>query len=167
MTSREYEKVVHDIAAALYEVAENMQAEKLGYGSSNKLAGISGFNHQIDVSIASKNDLILIECKRWNQRVEVPAFLTFLARILDIKAQETRRAVHPIVVTTIGFEEGVRTLANYYKIQLQVVRSASEFAMKYKNVATLGTSGTISPKGSLTIEKYDANGNLIDARALL
>jgi hypothetical protein len=134
MTPTEYEEVTKDIVNSIFRQVEGIPPEKVRSGVTNKWTGISQAKHQIDVSVEGRDDVIIVECKNWNKRVGQPAFLAFLARILDIKPTE-KRQIHSVVVTTIGFDRGnIQKLAEYYKIDLQVVHSAEEFVMKYKMV---------------------------------
>ena len=115
-------------------------------------------------SIEDKKNIILIECKKLGDKVDVPTFLTFLARVQDIYLQESRRGnlreIHSIVVTTVGFDPGVQTLAAYYGIRLQLVQSVAEFALQYKNYWSIGVRDEAKFTQSMLVEKYDKDGNL-------
>lgn len=126
MTPKEYEQVVAELSRALYEIAEGNAPPKVEDGFNNKWKGASTYCHQIDVSVEGPKDIVLIECKNWGSEVTVPAFLTFLARVIDIVPVHNTKKIHSKVVTTVGFDPGVRTLAGYYEIGLHQVRSASE-----------------------------------------
>jgi hypothetical protein len=138
MTPKGYEQVVADLTRALYELTEGNIPLKVAEGSDNKWKGASTYCHQIDVSIEGPKDIILIEGKNWGTKVPVPAFLTFLARVTDIAPVHTTKTIHSKVVTTVGFDPGGRILADYYEIGLHQVRSASEFAMQFKNFGCAG-----------------------------
>ena len=138
MEPDEYEKVVRDIVESLFRQVENITPEQIKHGRESLCRGASTFPHQIDVLAAGGGDIILVECKRWAETVDVPSFLTFLARILDIRPVENERTIHAVMVTTKGFESGVKTLASYYNIDLRIVHSATEFIMSYKHFQAIG-----------------------------
>src|SRR3990170_5153392 len=125
----EYEEITAEIEAALFEQVEGLKPEQVRHGRSNLRVGISGFPHQIDVSVEGEKDVLLAECKSWNQNVDVPRFLTFLARILDIRPTEQGRTIHSAVVTTKGFDSGITKLADYYGITLHTVISPTDFVV--------------------------------------
>lgn len=163
MTPKEYEEITQAVAAELYESVEGAAGD-VRYGAGSKLQGIAGYVHQIDVSILSDRDLVLVECKNYGRPVDVPTFLAFLARVLDIRALHTNRTVHPIVVTTVDFDPGVEKLAGYYGIGLERVKSVAEFGLRYKNAVVehclvrlgLGVSGID--------EHHNPHGNSIEDR---
>lgn len=144
MTPDEYEQVTRSVVESIYEQVEGLRARQAKQGRTNLWRGMSGFRHQIDVSVEGNEDLLLIECKMWSDSVDVPRFLTFLARILDITPTEHHRKIHAAVVTTKGFESGVNQLADCYKIDLQRVSSPVEFAIKYKHLFAIGVQDDLN-----------------------
>ena len=141
MTPDQYEVIVQDIASKLHEYA-GVPADSIRVGKKNKWPGISGYSHQIDVSIEDKKNIILIECKKLGDKVDVPTFLTFLARVLDIYLQESRRGnlreIHSIVVTTVGFDPGVETLAAYYASAIWAANRCTRLARRYALIPLSG-----------------------------
>src|SRR3954467_15657327 len=130
MTPDEYEQIAREIARSIFEHVEGVTPDKVGCGRKNRPPGISGYRHQIDVSVRGLQDLILIECKCWKKKVSVEAVLTFFGRIHDI-APTFSGQIHGVMVTTKGFQPGVELLAKYYKIDLQIVRGPDEFSFAY------------------------------------
>ncbi len=131
--SKEYEKIVTDIFKSVFERVEGVEPTQVRYGSENKRIGKSSYEHQIDVSIEHQQNLYLVECKCWKNSVYVEKILAFYARILDI-ASIFEGQTHGVIVTTKGFNSGVRTLADHYGIDLLIVQSANQFAFKYKHL---------------------------------
>lgn len=144
MTPSEYEQVTKSLVESIVEQVEDVGSYQVKQGRTNHWTGVSGFAHQIDVSVESLDDLLLIECKRWTESVDVPSFLTFLARVIDIR--ETRRYphIHASVVTTKNFESGVTRLAAYYKVDLHKVSSPVEFAIRYKQLFAIGVKDELN-----------------------
>lgn len=148
----EYEKITAAIEAALFEQVEGLKPKQVKHGRSNLWAGVSGFPHQIDVSVAGEKDVLLAECKCWTQNVDVDRFLTFLARILDIRPTEQGRAIHSAVVTTKGFDPGIKKLADYYGIDLHTVTSPTDFVVKYKNLFSISKSDQVGVSDEILLE---------------
>jgi len=69
-----------------------------------KWQGASGYEHQIDESFSTKDEqgIMLVECKHWAKCIDIPAFSTFLARIIDIAKRECNSFVLGMLVTTQG-----------------------------------------------------------------
>ena len=148
----EYEEITAEIEAALFEQVEGLKPEQVRHGRSNLWVGISGFPHQIDVSVEGEKDVLLVECKCWTQNVDVPRFLTFLARILDIRPTEQGRTIHSAVVTTKGFDSGITKLADYYGITLHTVTSPTDFVVKYKNLFSISKSDQVPFSDEVLLE---------------
>ena len=139
MTSRKYEEITKRIVIGIFRQVEGIRREEVHCGRSNKWQGVSQAKHQIDVSVDGRNDVLLVECKKWKEKVDLRSFLSFLARVIDIRSKEIKskekRHVHAVFVTTVGFDQGnIQKLADYYNIDLSVVHSEYEFLMKYKGL---------------------------------
>ncbi len=153
MTSQEYEAITQKLFARITEQVEGEGAAKqVKRGLRNRVKGQSGYRHQIDVSVELTHDLLLVECKMWKAQVNVPAFLAFLARIIDIRpTQPALATIHASMVTTRGFQSGVRKLADYYNaqldnvsIQLDKVSSPTEFGLRYKHLFVIGAQDDLN-----------------------
>lgn len=142
MTSHEYERITKSLVASIVEQVEGITPRDVGYGCTNKEKGQSGYEHQIDVSVKGARDWLLVECKKWDKGVDVERFLAFLARIIDIRPTQPSLNIHASLVSKKACQSGVEQLANYYKniynIQLDVVRSPTEFAIRYKHLLAMG-----------------------------
>lgn len=83
-----------------------------------KYPGASGHEHQIDVScevvLAGCRILILAECKKYAQRVNISDLLEFVGRLRDIGAHKG------IMVTTVGYQEGAMRIAEENRVALIV-----------------------------------------------
>jgi hypothetical protein len=135
MKDSSYERLIAGIACKLTSYPGLATSGTVGFGRSNVWVGASTFSHQIDVSLQNETDVLLVECKHWQDRNVPPeAFLTMWARVADIsqgKACAGRR-VRGAVVTTHGFQRGVYVLAGYYQevMSLFTAKSAQELAVK-------------------------------------
>lgn len=142
MDSTDYEKVVAEIAKSLVRQVEGRDDPPIGWGPTNKIQGASGHKHQIDVSYNDPaGNLFLVECKYWNSLVEAGGVLTFLGRIVDIKKARPSATVLGAMATTIGYQSGALLIANYWRIDPQLVRSPDDFGMKYKTLFVQGIVG--------------------------
>jgi hypothetical protein len=121
INSEEYERLVAEIAQPFFK-RKNNSAFEVNCGRRNRWQGVSGYKHQVDVSLQSTSKIILIECKCWERAVVVSQFLTFLARLQDIKPMHPSAEVKGVMITNAGFQRGVLILANHYKVvDLQIV----------------------------------------------
>lgn len=68
-----------------------------------------------------------------SQIVQSESVLTFFGRIYDIKPTFNGQ-VHGVLVAMEGFQPGVEVLAEHLNIDLQPVRSPSEFGFAYKKL---------------------------------
>lgn len=133
MTPQEYEQTISEIAQSIFERVEGLTPKQVKYGNENRWLGASGYQHQIDVSVQSVHDLVLVECKYWDRNVPVEAVLTFFGRVHDIRPMFAGQ-VHPVIATKVGFQPGAELLAGYYNIDLQVIPSANIFGFMYKRL---------------------------------
>jgi hypothetical protein len=94
---------------------------------NSKLRGVSGYEHQIDVSFSCSmigvKLLFLVECKYYNKKVSVEDILAFKARIDDIRAHKG------VFVTTEGYQKGALTFAKQNGIALVTVKALSPWIM--------------------------------------
>lgn len=135
MTPSEYEQLVADIVAGICAGAPELDGFHVSSGRKNRLSGASGYKHQIDVSLIGQENVYLIECKRWETKIGVQEIMVLAARATDIARAQQDTTVHPILASKIGGTRGAITLAAYFGIQLEVVRSAGAFGFRIgKNV---------------------------------
>lgn len=131
MNAKDYEKITSEIVQEIYKIVEGEKVE-VGYGQRNKLRGVSGFLHQIDVSLRGVSDLLLVECKCWEDVVSLEAVLVFVSRVCDIRPTFSGE-VYAYMITTKGFSKGgIDKIAKQYKINLCVASSPHDFAITYK-----------------------------------
>ena len=116
----------------------------IGFGGGNKLIGESGQQHQIDVSFVdnsfSEATLILIECKRWKNNVDVS-----VAKIIDWNLKDILgNPIYPdsgkaIIVTTSGFQKGTNKVAGFKDIITQSVNDDVPYGFRYENIVQEAT----------------------------
>lgn len=80
--------------------------------------------------------LVLVECKRWERRITVKEVLVLASRAADIRAAieaaELERQVWVSLATTEGASSNAALLARQFKISLDRVRSAREYAVRLR-----------------------------------
>jgi len=115
----EYERLVQKILES--KIREEYPSTVIKVFHNRKYRGQSGQEHQIDVSaelmLAGCRVLILAECKKYRASVGNEDVLTFLGRIRDIGAGKG------IIVTTVGYQEGAKRLAEANGIALVLAKS--------------------------------------------
>ncbi len=138
MSPEEYETIVSEIVAGICRGAPELSDLKLGFGRRNKLQGASSYKHQIDVSLTGVPNIYLIECKRWDDKIGVEEIMVLAARGTDIAQSRKSVKVHCILATKVGATRGAVTLAQYFGIELEIVRSAQEFGMRIGKRVSVG-----------------------------
>ena len=139
MKSAEYEFVVSQIAKGIFTAIEGQNPDEVKHGRRNKWKGASGFAHQIDVTVLGPRDLIFVECKAWGRRIKAEHVLTLAGRTIDVRQKLTGEIlIHPMLVTTVGFQKGTNALAEFFGVRLFKVESATQFAIQFKQLWSLG-----------------------------
>jgi hypothetical protein len=132
----------------------------LGQGRRNRVPGASGYEHQIDVSLLSVTKAYLIECKRWESKIGVEEVMTLAARGTDIAQVNEGQMIQAILVSTKGATRGAVALAQFFNVQLEVVRSAHVFGLRIGNQVSVGASSgfRITDRATITVVQNDASG---------
>ena len=137
---QQYDKYEEFISSLVKNIKESGRVIRdLGFGRRNKLRGISGQCHQIDVSFIDESfpnpTLVLIECKRCTGNVapSVPKILKYNAG--DITSNPKYPAdAKMIITTTSAFSSGARRIAEYEKICIQTVNHGPPFGFSYESL---------------------------------
>ncbi len=132
MDSRVQEELVATIVRTMAEAREGKEQAKIGLGSTNRIRGASGFEHQIDVSVQTQEDLFIWECKHWGRNVLPEAVLTLVARGFDIQRAHQERSVKLNIVVNRSLTAGAARLADFFGVKTHVATSPAEFALGYK-----------------------------------
>jgi hypothetical protein len=130
MSPEDYERVVADIVKGISDSAPALTGFRLGVGRANRLLGASTYEHQIDVSLLNREKIYLVECKRWEAKIGVEEIMILAARCADIAQRNEQCSVQAIIASTKGLTRGGRKLAQFFNIQVEVVRSAQEFGFR-------------------------------------
>ena len=128
--SREYEQLVEKL---INKLANWPGVEGIFAGPGNHIHGASGQPHQIDVSITTETDLILLECKELNRAVELAHSLIFAARLDDIRKANLGKNVTGSIVSTKTAAEGVHRIAAAYNFNVDIVASEEEYVVSITN----------------------------------
>jgi len=151
MKSQEYEQIVSKIVGSIFEAAEGNKSLQVKHGKRNLWIGCSGHRHQIDVSVCNSQDLLLVECKYWKKKIPVEMVLAFFGRVADISPRYNLK-IHSIIITSIGFQKGADLVARHFNIDLCLVHSPSEFALKYKNYFMIARQDTVTTADSVNVK---------------
>jgi len=117
-----YESLVHNLIDELTSGATSF--------SGVQVAGASGFDHQIDVSVLTPTNLAIVECKHWSDPIDAEPVLAFAARLSDIRAANPGLKIHASLVSTKDATRGATKLAEYFGVSLDVVLNECEFAVE-------------------------------------
>ena len=132
MTPTQQEKFVAAIARKMAEAHEGAGNADVQSGPRNRVRGLSGFPHQVDVSVSTTEDLVLYECKYWGRKVGPDAILAFAARGIDIQGAMPGRRVTLNIVVKDDLTAGAAQLAEFFRVKRQIAKSAAEFTLAYK-----------------------------------
>lgn len=105
----------------------------LNSGRQNRIEGVSGYKHQIDVSLQDSHRLFIIECKQWNKKAGVAEVLVLASRSIDIQQNFPSLKVFPILVSTKEATKPAKQIAGHFKIAIEAVKSAAEFGLRLGN----------------------------------
>jgi Restriction endonuclease len=151
-----------DYEAFMAELIKGVKAtgrsiSEIHFGKGNFLKGASGQQHQIDVSFIDstfdEKKLVLIECKRWKDPVDVSVPKILKYNLDDLSASdEFPDANLGIIITTSKFQVGAKTIATYEGILIQVVNHGPPYDFRYENIVQCGLQETISIGDSVSIE---------------
>lgn len=159
-TGSEYEVFVSKLINGIQNGQRNIT--HLGSGQRNKIEGISGVSHQIDVSFVDHSfaspTLVLIECKRLGKKVKLEHIKVLQATrediILNLKIASNIKA---IIITTLGVQSGARKYADFYGVDIeQLPHDEKNFTFQYENVISAGisiSSGRVSINATATLIK--------------
>lgn len=153
--SAEYEKFIASLIKHVKNTGRDIR--DIGFGGDNKLLGESGQPHQIDVSFVdysfSEATLILIECKRWENKVDVS-----VAKIIDWNLKDIlRNPIYPdhgkaIIVTTSGFQKGTDKVAGFKDIITQPVNDDIPYGFRYENIVQEATRSELEMTNNVDVE---------------
>ena len=138
---RKYERETATIVQSVVDRVKGRGETSVLRGASNRIRGVSGYGHQVDVSVWSDGDLFLIECKYLHKRVPLAAVLVLLGRIADIAATDRYETVVGAFATLKGGNRNAERVAAAHSIELHVVTSANDFAMRYQDHLVRGIPG--------------------------
>jgi hypothetical protein len=130
LSADEYEILVADIVRGMQQSAPEMAMLSLGSGRTNRVIGASGYSHQIDVSLVGPADIFLLECKKWRKRAGVESVLVLASRSNDIRQAQPNAVVRPILISSVGFTQGARKIAQHYGVRLEQVESPHAYGLQ-------------------------------------
>jgi len=137
--SEEYEKFIHSLVENIQHTGRDIR--NLNYGVKNKLKGKSGQKHQIDVSFEDYSydepSLVLIECKRYedNVEVDVPKILKYNNDdiLKELSSSKGIKKSRMIITTTSDLSGGAKRLASYENIFVKKVNHGAPYGFRYED----------------------------------
>lgn len=165
-TSTEYENFVAKLIKGIQD--SKRKITDLGKGQTNKIEGISGIKHQIDVSFIDHSFtspiLVLIECKRFQDDSVALEHIKVLQATRDdiIQNQKLKSlsSVKSIIVTTVGVQSGAQKYADFYGINIEKLpHDEKNFTFQYENIISAGiviSSGKMSmPVSAILVKRCE------------
>ena len=170
-TAAEYEAF---IASLVTKITKQLSTAKLGHGPRNKLTGISGAKHQLDVSFIDQTDslptLIIYECKHLKDPIGLSDVKILKATMDDlINAPGLPTRVKAIFVSTKGLRgRGTAKYAKYYGIEAIRISNSSNYSFPYKGhkvagATASGSEGVYSSSTSQAFKSCQNCGKVFDA----
>ena len=152
--------LVNKIAGEIKKFSANLDDAVIGHGAKNKIAGASGFKHQIDVSIEiPMKRLLLVECKRYKSKVALKDMLVLIGRIDDIRKKKNID-VTGVFFTTVGYTWPAKKVGDYNNIELNTIENVRYFA------AQLAGNVLIKPPPFELKSNINASKNASDRRVI-
>jgi len=137
MDGHEYESLVSSLVTTLVQNTP-LRGHEIGTGRQNRIAGASGYRHQIDLTLRHQHSLFLVETKHWTRSVGVGAILVLASRVEDIRKQLPSTAVQASIVSTKHATRGAKPLAAHFEIKIDVVSSIKEYALQFADQLFIG-----------------------------
>ena len=110
----------------------------VGSGAKNKIAGSSGYRHQIDVSLSGENQLFIIELKNLSKSIGVAEILVLAARFIDITAAQPSTKVRASIISTKKPSRNVLPLAKQFGLIVDIVEDLNSYALSFSNQHFIG-----------------------------
>lgn len=116
LSASEYEELISSISEAFSNSTRLRQFARKEYGKNNLWMGASGYKHQIDASLKSDEEILLVECKHWTKPITPGVFFDFFGRLIDIRnhPKYNNKSLRGTIVTKTGWTTGVETAIKYY-----------------------------------------------------
>lgn len=109
----------------------------ISWGRNNKINGASGQPHQIDVSFwdcsFQPRTLVIIECKRHKDPVELSTVKIAKATLDDISIENSQSPTIAMVVSTSRFRSGAKRFGDYYGIMCIQLTHGPPYQFRYEN----------------------------------
>ncbi|PMO34443.1 hypothetical protein BCT11_03170 [Vibrio sp. 10N.222.52.B12] len=153
--SRDYELIVHKLISQEMEGLNGVELIEVSH--DQKLKGLSGYTHQIDIIYKFRvwkiDLLVLVECKNYKNNVGVDDLLEFKSRVEDLRAHKG------LFVTTKGFQSGAIEFADANKIALLVAKGTQQNSVLY-SMSKISISERCQRQVDQLIEKYGTGRNI-------
>lgn len=99
----------------------------------NKIEGISGTKHQIDIHLKSSKDEnlhLICECKDHKNKTTKGLACTFATVVDDIKKYHLEWNIIPVFASNTGFESGAKKILKQYNIEVLSLKNLSNLEIK-------------------------------------
>ncbi len=150
LTPAEYEAFVAGLVA---DLLRKRSISDLGSGATNRLKGISGVSHQIDVSFIDSHrsppTLVIIECKRLKDRIELADVKVLKATLDDLVGHGGHPSVGKgMLVSTQKAQKGAKDYAAYYGIDVQQTTESPSYQFSYDGLSLVASFASSTSSSS-------------------
>jgi len=156
-TGANYELLARKLIDSLQASGQLAEYEG-GSGPRNRMAGASGYKHQIDLSLQSEKALFLLELKYLGKPVGVAELLILASRKADLEARFAPTPVHASLVTTMKPSRNVRPLAAHFGVNIDFVADLSSYALTFDLNRFLGHVESAQAADIVSASFIPANG---------
>jgi hypothetical protein len=132
-----YEALCHDLVAGITR-GTPLQDYILKSGARNRVAGASGYKHQIDLSLVGEERLFLFELKCLYKSIGVAEILILAARFSDISAAFPGHKVLASIVSTKRPSKNVFPLSRQFGLCVDVVENLNSYGLSFANQHFVG-----------------------------
>ena len=154
----------HFVATLIQNIQDSgRDISNLSSGGKNKITGASGHRHQIDVSFLDSScpmpTLVLIECKHPHnpkKRIDNPVVKVLYATMRDIRDHtETPSNVLGIIMSSVPFRSGAKTLARHWSILLHKVSPDPPYNFRYEDIIQVALADHLGMTDRVEVKKAE------------
>ena len=132
-----YERLVHELVTAIAR-GTAISDYRINFGASHRIAGASGFKHQVDLSLAGNAELYLLELKCLEKSIGVCEMLVLAARFADISAANPAQKVFATIVSRKRPSRNVMPLARHFGIRVDIVEDLRSYGLSFSSQHFVG-----------------------------
>lgn len=140
----EYEALVAKLVGS---IPASAQIAQIGSGARNRLRGLSGVGHQVDVSFVDEGvnprRLVIVECKYIDKPIKLEHVKVLKATLDELRqGPDNPGECRAIMVSRHPLQRGAAEFARFYGIECRKIDDTESFSFMYANHGLLGAAMT-------------------------